>query len=290
MKGKLLIPVFALLAIIIIALVYLTRPRKNSVYGSGMIEVEEVLVSSQLAGKIADMRAIEGASVRTGDTLVIIEHRELTAQQKESRAGQVIAAQSLKEIEERQKELEKNVVRLRNLHATGDIPDNELENIETQYSVIKTQREKAMAGLKASQARVELIESQIANAYVLSPRSGVILAKNFNQGELVMPASPLLRIGDLKTSWLKIYLSEKDMGKALLGAHAHIFVDAYPRQTFEGRVTWIASEAEFTPKNIQTKDERAHLVFAVKITIPNEEQKLMPGMPADANIIEDGNH
>ena len=105
---------------------------------------------------------------------------------------------------------------------------------------------------------------------------------------MVVPGARLFKIGNLNDAWLKIYLVEKDIGKISLGAKAQVGVDAYPKEVFTGAVTWIAKEAEFTPKNIQTKEERTGLVFAVKISIPNPEQKLLPGMPADARILENG--
>jgi len=289
MKKIIVVPVIMILLIVIILTVILASNRDQAIKGSGMIEVQEVQVSAKISGQIKTMLVDEGSSVSKDETLMTLDHRELTAQKKEALAGLNIAEQSLKEVQVKKGDLEKNVHRLRTLHATGDIPDQELENIEMQLAVIQTQEDKAIAGLKAAQARLELVQTQIANAYIISPLSGVVLSKNFEEGENVFPGAQLIRIGNLKTAWLKIYLSEKDMSRVFLGSRAAVSVDAYPKVVFEGKVIWIASEAEFTPKNIQTQDERAQLVFAIKITIPNDQQKLMPGMPADARIIQNGN-
>ena len=176
---------------------------------------------------------------------------------------------------------------MRSLHDSGDLPDKDWEDIETQYEVLKTLEEKARAGLGGARAQIELVQAQLANAHILSPITGVVLARNFEPGEMVFPGAQILKIGDLKAAWLKIYIPEKRVGRVRLGATAVVYADAYARQQFRGKVTWIAREAEFTPKNIQVKEERSQLVFAVKIAIDNPDEKLMPGMPADAEIRED---
>jgi HlyD family secretion protein len=253
-----------------------------------MIEVREVAVSPKLSGIIKEMRAIEGEPVATGDTLAILEHRELLAQREEAGAGLVVAEQTLREIMVQRENLEKNVGRLRQLHDAGDIPDKELENIETQLAALIAQEDKAAAGISAARARLNLVRMQLDNAYITSPAKGIVLARNFEAGEFVYPGAELLSIGDLESAWLKIYIAERDIGRITLGCEANVYVDAYPKEFFKGRVSWISSEAEFTPKNIQTRDDRAGLVFAVKIAIPNLEQKLLPGMPADAQIMSNG--
>lgn len=290
MKNKFFAPIIILVLAAIIFVFYINRKKDKGIYGSGIIEIQEVQVSSQIRGQISEAKTEEGAFVKEGDTLMILDHRELLAQKKEASAGLTIAEQTLKEVQAKKEDLEKNVQRLRNLHTTGDIPDKELENMETQLAVIKTQEDKAFAGLKAAHARLELIQTQLANAYIISPLSGVVLSKNFEKGEIIFPGANLFKIGNFSIAWLKIYVSEKEMGRISIGSKALIYVDAYPKEIFEGKVTWISSEAEFTPKNIQTKEERAQFVFAVKITIPNTNQRLFPGMPADAKIVEDGHN
>jgi HlyD family secretion protein len=286
---KIIIPLILLiLALIIVVIVVIARPKPGGIAGSGMIEVEEVQVASKIGGQISSLRVDEGSRVEAGDTLAVLDHRELDAQEKVAQAGLAVAEQTLKEVQARKKDLAKNLERMRNLHATGDIPDKDWDNIETQYEVLGTQEDKAQAGLKAARAQIELVQTQLANARLLSPIGGVVLARNYEPGELAFPGAPILKIGNLKSAWLKIYVPERQMGRVRLGAPATVSADAYPRQKFAGKVTWIAREAEFTPKNIQVKEERSQLVFAVKIAIDNRDEKLMPGMPADAEILEDG--
>jgi HlyD family secretion protein len=255
-----------------------------------MIEVEEVQISSRLAGQIKQIRVDEGARVKQGDTLIILDHKELLAQEREALASRSVAEHTLKEIEAREQELAKNVARLEAVHREGAVADQDLENLQTQLKVLQTQKEKAAAGVNAARAALDLVRTQITNAIITSPLSGVVLARNFNEGETVFPGASIFTISDLTTAWLKIYVPEREVGHITLGDRAYVYVDTYPDSAYEGVVSWIASKAEFTPRNIQTKDDRAQLVFAIKITLRNDDEKLLPGMPADAKIKKNGHN
>lgn len=288
MKKRLIILVIVIIAIVITVSLLVARRKNSEISGSGMIEVQEVEISAKISGQIKEIRHDEGSLVKHGDTLIILEHRELLAQQEAALAGYQVAEKTLNEVALNKKDIENNVKRIRNLYVANGVSENEKEKAETQLAVINSQEDKAKANLQAAEAGLNLIQTQIDNAYILSPIAGVILAKNFQVGEIIFPGTRLLKIGDFNTAWLKIYLSEREIGKISIGATANVYVDAYPKQVFSGKITWLASEAEFTPKNIQTKEERTSLVYAVKITIPNPDQKLLPGMPADAKVIKDG--
>ncbi len=287
MKKNILI-IFVSIILFIIILFFLThKPQKDHIYGSGIIEIKEVLVTSQIPGIITAIYANQGDSVKKGDTLVIIEHKELIAQKQEALAGLGLVRQTAKEIEIKEKNLTKDLERARNLYKAGELSEKELESIESQYEILNVQKEKIKAQIAQAEAKVSLISVQIEHTFILSPTNGIILNRYYESGEFVNPASPILKIGDISETYLKIYLSEKDLGRIRLGNRTRVYVDAYPEEHFSGEVTYISSEAEFTPKNIQTRDERAGLVFAVKITIHNPEKKLLPGMTADASIIEE---
>jgi len=115
----------------------------------------------------------------------------------------------------------------------------------------------------------------------------VVLRKHVEPGEIIAPGTPAVTVADLRNIWLKIYVPEPQLGRVKLGQAAGITTDSYPGKVYRGRVTFINSEAEFTPKNVQTQEERVKLVFAVKITVDNPAQELKPGMPADAKIALD---
>ena len=123
------------------------------------------------------------------------------------------------------------------------------------------------------------------DCYVTSPSSGFITKKFIEQGETAGMMSSLFQIADLSTVELVIYVSETELGMVKLGQKANINVDTYPDKSFEGKVIYISPEAEFTPKNIQTQEERTKLVYAVKIKVDNPDFELKDGMPADASII-----
>jgi HlyD family secretion protein len=101
----------------------------------------------------------------------------------------------------------------------------------------------------------------------------------------VAAGKPVVLLGDLDHPWIKVYVPETSLGKIKLGTAARVFVDSFPQQPFQGTVSWISDQAEFTPKNVQTAEERVNLVYAVKVTIQNAQRKLKAGMPADAELL-----
>ena len=115
-----------------------------------------------------------------------------------------------------------------------------------------------------------------------APISGLVLERPVHVGEVAMPGAPLLTVADLDNLTLTIYVPEDQLGKVQLGQPVLVTVDAYPDRVFVGTVNFVSSQAEFTPKNVQTKEERVSMVFAVKVKLPNPDRALKPGMPADA--------
>jgi multidrug resistance efflux pump len=148
-----------------------------------------------------------------------------------------------------------------------------------QIEIMRTNVAQAQAALDALQVQRQ--------KYTLSaPSAGMILDLPVHTGELAQPSRALLTLGDLSTVDLKLYLPETEMGRIKLGQPVEVNTDSFPGETFTGQVIWISDEAEFTPKNVQTKEQRVNTVFAVKVRLANPEQKLKPGMPADAVLVE----
>jgi HlyD family secretion protein len=147
----------------------------------------------------------------------------------------------------------------------------------------------AEAAVREARANVERLETQVAELQVFAPLDATVLTKAAEPGEVVAANKPILLLGDLDHPWIKVYVPETALGKIRLGAAARIFVDSFPGQAFQGTVTWISDQAEFTPKNIQTAEERVNLVYAVKVTIQNAERRLKVGMPADAELPTNAN-
>jgi HlyD family secretion protein len=150
-------------------------------------------------------------------------------------------------------------------------------------------REQDLAGRRAeidrARANLAVIEAQLADTTVASPIDGVVLVKSAEQGEVQAAGAVVATIGDLARPWLRAYISETDLGKVKLGAKVKLTTDSFPGKAYHGRVSFISSVAEFTPKQIQTPDERVKLVYRIKIDVDNPSQELKANMPVDAEIV-----
>ncbi|OHD67126.1 MAG: hypothetical protein A2W19_03755 [Spirochaetes bacterium RBG_16_49_21] len=265
MNKKKLIPAAVVVAVLVSSVLYFEVFRywgedKTRIEGSGTLEVTEIDISSKLAGRITSIAKDEGQEVKQGEILVKLAYEELDAQRLS-----VIANLN---------NARTNLERIRDLYKTGSVSKKDYDNVVTAYRV-------ALSGY-------EQINATIENAVLASPISGVVLEKNLEIGEIAFPGTPVLTIADITDIWIKIYVSEIQIGRVKLGQKAFVTVDAHPNKEFVGRVVTISDKAEFTPKTIQTRDERVKLMFAVKIAVPNPKQELKPGMPADAYIITGG--
>jgi HlyD family secretion protein len=156
-----------------------------------------------------------------------------------------------------------------------------------EIAVLDAQVAEAQAAIEAAEAGLVAVQLQLEQATIMAPTSGIVLESLIHPGELAVPGAPLYKLADLDEVTLTVYVPEADLGDVSLGEPVEVSVDAYD-QIFEGQVTYIASEAEFTPKNVQTQEERVHMVFAVKIRLSNPDHLLKPGMPADATFIPAG--
>ena len=112
-----------------------------------------------------------------------------------------------------------------------------------------------------------------------------MLSKNAEPGEFVSPGTPVVTVAELDAPWVRAYVSEPDLGRVKLGQSARVRCDSFPGKVYEGHVSFVASEAEFTPKNVETRQERVKLVYRIKVDIANRERELKPGMPADVEIV-----
>ena len=138
---------------------------------------------------------------------------------------------------------------------------------------------------ETAQAQVGVLDAQLDDAVAVSPIDGVVLTKAAEVGQVVAAGTPVLTVGDLAHPWLRGYINETDLGRVKLGARVRVTTDSYPDKVYWGRLSFIASDAEFTPKQIQTPEERVKLVYRVKIDIPNPQQELKLNMPVEAEIL-----
>jgi HlyD family secretion protein len=157
---------------------------------------------------------------------------------------------------------------------------NELETKRREQD-ISTRR----AEIERARANLALIDSQLSDTIAISPVDGVVLVKSADVGEILAPGTSVVTVGDIDHPWLRGYINETDLGKVKLGSKTRVTTDSYPGKTYWGTVTFIASEAEFTPKQIQTAQERVKLVYRIKIEMDNSAHELKSNMPADAEIV-----
>ncbi len=295
---------------------------KNSIEASGNIESTNVVVSSQVTGDVLVIKKDEGEHVEAGDTIMIINHETLDYQLQQAEAAHEAAVAQYKLLKEgaRSEDIkqaedalnqaqvnlnlaESNYKRMKKLYDTQSITKQQYDDVTAKYELAKAQLNSAKANLKKvknlarpeelkqadanvkrQEAAVKLLKKNIRDSYVTSPIDGFIVKKFVEQGETVTMLTSLFKVSNLNPVDLVIYVSEENLGKVQLGQKADVSTDTYKNKNYEGVVYYISPEAEFTPKNIQTKDERTKLVFAVKIRVKNPSFELKPGMPADAVV------
>lgn len=293
------------------------------VRGSGTVEATEITISARAQGELLSVEAEEGDVVEKEEVIAQIEREdlELQLQQGENRLegaraqlDLLLAGARSEDLRQAQAQLEqaeqalelarKSYDRVRSLSEGGSATPSDLDRAETEFEQARSRVASAQAQVEKlqsiarpeevrasrakvaeAQAGVERIRRRLAETVVKAPRAGTVTTRAREAGEYVAPGTPLFTIADLETVYLTIYVPEPSLGEIALGQEAEVSVDGMPERTFRGRVTRIAEEAEFTPKNVQTQDARAQLVFAVEITIDNSEGIFKIGMPADARIV-----
>jgi len=194
-----------------------------------------------------------------------------SATEKES---MVLAGPRIEEINAQQAQVERSRGALKSAEAS-------VLQVKQREEELTTRR----AEIARSMASLALINSQIDDTVAISPVDGVVLVKSADVGEILAPGTTVVEVGDIDHPWLRGYVNETDLGKIRIGSKARVTTDSYPGKIYDGRVTFISSEAEFTPKQIQTQQERVKLVYRIKIEMANPNRELKSNMPADAEIL-----
>jgi HlyD family secretion protein len=235
---------------------------------SGNIEATEVRLSFQVPGRITELLTDEGHLITTGQVVARLDKSELAAIRDQAAA---LLAQAESEAQRASKDLE----RVTSLSQHEAVSAQERDALTDAAGV-------ATARLSAARYALDQAQIRLQYAGLTSTLDGFVLAKSAEVGEVVQPGLPVFSAADLRSVWLTAYVSETDLGRVKLGQAADVSIDAFPGKTWTGRVTFISEQAEFTPKQIQTVEERVKLVYRVKITLANPDMELKPGMPADA--------
>lgn len=249
--------VFLVLVVLGYSAFFLMRYWNHGIFGSGTIEVTEVVVSSKVTGRIIQLNVDEGSNVTSQEILAEVEKQDYQASLDNAKAKYKLA----------QNEYQRN----QEMFATQSISPDQLDNARSNF--------------EAAQASLTLAKNQLGYTTITSPLKGVILSKAIEIGELVVPGSPIVTMANLDEVKLMLYVGETIVGKLKLGGEVKVTVDSFPGKVFLGHVSYISDKEEFTPKPIQTQEERTTYVYRIKVIIPNPDHDLKPGMPADGEFI-----
>jgi HlyD family secretion protein len=282
------------------ALVLAACDREAEPDAYGNFEAIEVVVSAQTDGPIQrfvpeeGMRLESDAVVALIDTVPLaLEREQLAAQRAAAGARRTEVGEQLRVLEVQHDVARRVYERTRRLHAQQAATASQLDQAEREYRALAAQIEATRAqrrsvGLDAAsaEARVAQIRDRIARSRVTNPRAGTVLATYARAGEVVRAGQPLYKIADLDTLELRAYVIGPQLTSVRLGRQVQVRVDKGDGEliALPGTVSWVSSTAEFTPTPIQTRDERADLVYAVKIRVPNRDGVLKIGMPADLTL------
>ena len=297
----------------------------NSIRGSGTIEMDEVDVASLVGGRVARLYVDEGDAVKQGDTLAVLQYDEVTAgvasqaaqaarakaQYEDLRSGprpqEIQSARSMLDAATTQAEVsERDYARAESLFHIDVLPRADYDRARVARDMARANRDSARESLtllesgyrreqvtaaerNAEAARADLAarQSRARELVLTAPISGVVLLRNYLPGEIVTQGSAVLTLGDPDRLWLRVYVAAPQLPRVKLGARAEVEVHGV-KQRFPGRVVEIATESEFTPRAALTEDERANMVFGVKVALEPSAGTLKPGLPADAHIAEGG--
>ncbi len=311
-------------AIAVIVVVSHLRDRKddNVIALSGNVEVTEANIGFKIPGRLAERPVDEGQRVKKGDLLARLDSAEPESIVRQNRAALEEAETRLAELKagSRKQEIgqaaanvdahEAELLRIRKdyeraelLYKNGAISAAQYDAAKSSYdsraAMVKNAREALslvkegprkedirMAEHRVAQLRAALAtsEERLKDTVLYAPFEGVILRKNAELGETVAQGTPVFILGDLDNPWIKVYVKEDKLGLVKPGQKAKVTTDTFKGKSYEGTVSYVSSEAEFTPKTVQTQEERVRLVFGVKVSVKNENWELKPGMPADVRI------
>jgi HlyD family secretion protein len=301
-----------------------TRDSKpqNAIVLSGNIEAHESLISFKVQGRIVELPVEEGQSVEKDSLLARLEDADYRQRVRIDEASVHVRQSNLALTLAGTREQEVKAVQQNMLDAQADAQQKKLDydraqRLFSEDAVSAQDRDLADTAFKRSQAafqsaqqkyneavegsrkeEIAIAEANLKEAHanlgmshvnlgytvLRAPSTGVITVRQAELGEVVVPGTPVVTLADLDHIWLRAYIAETDLGRVRWGQDAVVTTDTFPGKQYRGRISFIASEAEFTPKSVQTYKERVMLVYRIKIDIDNPNHELKPGMPADAHI------
>jgi HlyD family secretion protein len=324
MNRKFLFVIILLLVAALAVFTFSRRSENKSgqIKVSGTFEVTSVELSFKVGGRLQQRLLDEGEKVSAGQIVAKLDDMELrdelnirAAETKAARSGladlqagnrrEEIAqgeaavirikaeAERLAKDAARMEQLYRNeVIALKELEAARSARDASAASVSEAEDRLKLLRigprpdavKERRARAEAAEGALAIAETRLSQSTLTAPIDGLVLAKHAEPGEMLAAGTPVMTVGKMDEVWLRAYIAESDLGRVKVGQSARITSDSWPGRTFEGRISFISQQAEFTPKNVQTEKERVKLVYRIKITVPNPKMELKPGMPADAVI------
>jgi len=265
----------------------------------GNFETEEMIISSEMAGKLVYFPVELGSQVKQGDLLAVVDTTQASLQLQQLNAQQQAVATRRINVQAQADVLKEQIAnlaitreRVHRLFADRAATQQQVDDADGQMRVLEKQLKSVMTQFVSIDSEVEVIAAQFALAadhlrkcYILTLTDGTVLEKYVEPGEVVSPAKAIVKLGDLSELDLRVYVSGAQLPSIRLGQQVDVLIDRDRKnnQALRGEVTWISSEAEFTPKIIQTKEERVKLVYAVKVKVKNDG-RLKIGMPGEVRF------
>ena len=263
---------------------------KNEFDASGTFEATEITVSAESTGRILRFDVEEGMPVKAGAEVGVIDSLQLHLQREQLKAQQAALLKSRPDVQKQASSLREQIAkqktelqRVNNMLRDGAATQKQADDINAQIRILESQLSATLSTLgnstatinenaAALDAQIAILDDRIAKCRIASSVSGTVLVKYTEAGETAAAGKPLFKVADLDNIYLRAYFTSDQLSRLKLGNKVNVTADfgGGERFDYEGRIAWIASESEFTPKTIQTKDSRANLVYAVKIAVKND--------------------
>ncbi|HBQ61088.1 MAG TPA: HlyD family secretion protein [Balneolaceae bacterium] len=266
----------------------------------GQFEAREVMISAEVPGILQQFDVKEGQTLRSGEQVGLIDTTQWSLQKNELKSTITAVRTNIQKLDaqadvyrEQLVTAQKELNRFQDLKQENAATQQQIDQAEGQVNVLKkqigsveVQKRSVYAELETIRSRIAQVQDQLERAIVINPIAGVVLERYAEPDELVNTGKPLYEVADLKRMELRVYISGAQLPRVTLGQQVEIVIDkdAKTTESLTGTVSWIASEAEFTPRMIQTKEERVTQVYAVKVSVENPDGKLKIGMPGEVNF------
>jgi len=297
-----------LLSVSLLLLMACTGENDDAVTSTGTLEATEIRVSSQVAGVVLSVKVEEGSLITAKDTIAVIDSSEWSYQWRQSAANLRAAEaqlrlaiegprqEDLRQAEASYENAKNDLDRMEELFRSRTVTAKQLEDARTRFTVSEQALEKLRSGSRAEEinlararrdqaaAQAGSMRKKLTDCVITSPARGTLINRLVEPGEFVGPGTAVAVIADLESLEITVYVPEAIVPRIRLGTPAQVAIDAFEDRSFTGKVVYISPQAEFTPKNIQTQEERTKLVFAVKVAVPNPDGVLKSGIPADVTL------